>query len=181
MKKVLLAVSLISLIASSALASGGKIAYVDTQKVFEKTNLGKKYQGTIREYFESRKKLVDEQKLEIQKMQDEYIRQKQGKLISEKALEDKKESIGREMNELDKRMNEFNTEIEKKRDGLLDDFGQKMTAVIKSIAKKEKISIVLSRAISIQSAGTALVIYGDDDLDLTDAVIADLNKKEDAK
>jgi Skp family chaperone for outer membrane proteins len=114
-------------------------------------------------------------------MQEEYIKQKQGKMISEKALEEKKENIGREMNELDKRMSEFNAEIEKKRDGLLDDFGQKMTAVIKNIAKKEKISMVLSKSISIQASGTALVIYADEDLDLTDAVIADMDKNEKIK
>lgn len=181
MKKFLLTVSVLCLIATNALAASGKIAYVDTQKVFEKTNLGKKYKGIITEYFESRKKLVDEQKQEIQKMQEEYVRQKQGKLISEKALDAKKESIGREMNELDKRMNEFNVEIEKKRDSLLDDFSQKMSAIIKDIAKKEKISLVFSKTISVQAAGTPLVIYGDEDLDLTAAVIADLDKKEDAK
>jgi Skp family chaperone for outer membrane proteins len=55
MKRILLLLIVFSLIATSALASSGKIAYVDTQKVFEKTSLGKKYQDTIREYFGSRK------------------------------------------------------------------------------------------------------------------------------
>lgn len=179
MKKILLMVSVMSLIASSAIAASGKLAYVDIMKVYEKTNLGKKYQGIIREYIDSRQRIVDEQKAEIKKMQDEYLAQKQTGLVKSKDLDAKRESIGREMNELEKRGNEFSQEIEKKRDGLLNDFSQKMTAVIKDIAKKEKYSMVFSKAISAQAA--PLVIYGDDDLDITAAVITDMDKKEDAK
>ncbi len=49
MKKVVMMVAVMGLIAVSALASGGKIAYVDTQTVFDKTKLGKRYQGIVRE------------------------------------------------------------------------------------------------------------------------------------
>ena len=120
------------------MAAGGKIAYVDTQAVFDKTKLGKKYQGTIREYFESRKKIVDMDKEEIQKMQEDYAKQRQAKLLNEKAQKEKEETIGRKMNELEKKMNEFNSEIGKKREELSSEFNQKMMVIIKDIAKKEK-------------------------------------------
>ena len=48
MKKSLLIVIAIFLIAVSAHASSGKIAYFDIQTVFNKTMLGKKYQGIVR-------------------------------------------------------------------------------------------------------------------------------------
>ena len=40
--------------ATSAFAAGDKIAFVDTQTVFDKTKIGKKYQGTLKEYYDSR-------------------------------------------------------------------------------------------------------------------------------
>ena len=61
------AVMLLTLASSAAVAAGGKTAYVDTQAVFDKAKLGKKYQGIVREYYESRKKILDLDAEEIQK------------------------------------------------------------------------------------------------------------------
>ncbi len=181
MKKIVLMVVMLGLIAVNAMAAGGKLAYVDTQAVFDKTKLGKKYQGVIREYFESRKKIVDMDKDEIQKMQEDYAKQRQAKLLNEKAQKEKEETIGRKMNDLEKKMSEFNTEINKKKEELLSDFNQKVTAIIKDLAKKEKASMVFSKNISIQGAETEIIIYADDDLDLTDKVIAGMDKLDEAK
>ena len=59
MKKILVMVAALGLIASSALAASGKIAFVDTQTVFDKTKIAYKYKALVREYFESRKQLTD--------------------------------------------------------------------------------------------------------------------------
>lgn len=181
MRKIVLAVVAMVLIALPAMAAGGKIAYVDTQAVFDKTKLGKKYQNTIRDYFESRKKIVDMEKEEIQKMQEDYAKQRQAKLLNEKAQKEKEETIGRKMNELEKKMNEFNGEIGKKRDELFSDFNQKMVVIIKDIAKKDKVSLVLSKSFSMQTIDTPIVMYADDDLDLTERIIAEIDKREEAK
>jgi outer membrane protein len=181
MKKLVLAAVAMIMIALPAMAAGGKIAYVDTQTVFDKTKLGKKYQNTIREYFESRKKIVDMDKDEIQKMQEDYAKQRQAKLLNEKAQKEKEEAIGRKMNDLEKKMNEFNAEIGKKREELFSDFNQKMMVIIKDLAKKEKASLVLSKSFSMQTIETPIVMYADDDLDLTERIIAEIDKREDAK
>jgi Skp family chaperone for outer membrane proteins len=53
-----------------------------------------------------------------------------------------------------------------------------MIAVLKDIVKKEKISLVLSKNINISRAEVPSVMYADEDLDLTDKVIADMDKRE---
>lgn len=181
MRKIVLAAMVMILIALPAMAAGGKIAYVDTQAVFDKTKLGKKYQGTIREYFESRKKIVDMDKEEIQKLQEDYAKQRQAKLLNEKAQKEKEESIGRKMNDLEKKMSEFNAEIGKKREDLFSDFNQKMMVIIKDFAKKEKMSMVFSKSFSMQTIETPIVMYAEDDLDLTDRIIAEMDKREEVK
>src|SRR5208337_5474333 len=88
MKKTVLLILTMVFFAATAMAAGEKIAFVDTQSVFDKTNLGKKYQGIVREYYDSRKKILDMDADEIQKTQEEYAKQKQGKLLNEKAQKD---------------------------------------------------------------------------------------------
>ncbi len=182
MKKiVVLAVSL-CLIAVSALAGGGKIAYVDTQTVFDKTKLGKRYQGIVREYFESRKKILDMDGDEIQKLQEDYGKQKQAKLLNEKAQKEKEETISRKISDYEKKRSEFQGEISKKNEELANEFNQQMVAVLKELAKREKVSMIMNKTINIMSkAEVPSVLYADDDLDLTDKVVAELDKKEDSK
>ncbi len=179
MKKVVMMVAVMGLIAVSALASGGKIAYVDTQTVFDKTKLGKRYQGIVREYFESRKKILDQYGDEIQQLQEDYNKQKQAKMLNDKAQKEKEEVINRKISDYEKKRAEFQTEISKKNEELSNEFNQQLIAVLKEIARKEKVSVVLNKTINIMSkAEVPSVLYADDDLDLTDKVIAAMDAKE---
>jgi outer membrane protein len=167
---------------ATAMAAGGKIAYVDTQTVFDKAKLGKKYQGIVREYYESRKKILDIDADEIQKLQEDYGKQKQAKLLNEKALKEKEEAIGRKISEFQKKRDEFSTEIGKKNEELSNEFNQQMVVVLKDMAKREKVSLVLNKTINVLSkAEVPSVLYADEDLDLTEKVIAEMDKKEEAK
>ncbi len=182
MKRKTLLVLFMIFIASSAMAAGGKVAFVDSQSVFDKTKLGQKYQGIVREYYESRKKILDEDAADIQKLQEEYAKQKQGKLLNEKAQREKEDSIGRKISEFQKKRDEFSGEISKKNEELSNDFNQHMVAVLKEIAKKEKISLVLNKTINVLSKSEVpSVLYADEDLDLTAKVIEEMDKKEPAK
>ncbi|HSB34528.1 MAG TPA: OmpH family outer membrane protein, partial [Nitrospirota bacterium] len=184
MKKhiALVAVLVLALFATNVMAAGGKMAYIDTQTVFDKTKLGKKYQGVVREYYESRKKILDLDADEIQKLQDEYAKQKQGKLLNEKAQKEKEETLNRKINEFQKKREEFSGEIGKKNEELSNEFNQQMIAIVREIAKKEKVSLVLNKTINILSkAEVPSVLYGDEDLDLTEKVIAEMDKKEEPK
>jgi len=178
MKKMALMCVMLLVVTASAMAAGGKIAYVDTQAVFEKTVLGKKYQGILRDYFESRKKILDMDGAEIQKLREDYDKQKSAKLLNEKAQKDKEETINRKINEIRKKQEEFSAELAKKNEELSGEFNQKMTTVLRNIAKKEKVSIVMSKNINILSkAEVPSVLYADEDMDLTEKVIAELDKQ----
>jgi outer membrane protein len=184
MKKHMLVLTglLLVLFATSAVAAGGKIAFVDTQTVFDKTKQGKKYQGVVREYYESRKKILDLDADEIQKLQDEYAKQKQGKLLNDKAQKEKEDSLSRKINDFQKKREEFSGEISKKNEELSNEFNQQMIVILREIAKKEKVSIVLNKTINVLSkAEVPAVLYGDEDLDLTEKVIAEMDKKEEPK
>jgi outer membrane protein len=182
MKKGVFLFAALFFLATSAMAAGGKIAFVDTQSVFDKSKLGKKYQGVVREYYESRKKILDIDAEEIQKLQEDYSKQKQAKLLNDKAQKEKEETINRKITDFQKKREEFSGEISKKNEELSNEFNQQMVVVLKDIAKKEKVSLVLTKTINVLSkAEVPSVLYADEDLDLTDRVIVDLDKKEDVK
>lgn len=185
MKKTALVISLILAMAvftSTAMAAGGKTAYIDTQVVFDKAKLGKKYQGIVREYYESRKKILDMDADEIQKLQEDYNKQKQAKLLNEKAQKEKEEAVNRKISDFQKKRDEFSNEIGKKNEELSNEFNQHMMAVLKDIAKREKVSLVLNKTINILSkAEVPAILYADEDMDLTEKVIAELDKKEEVK
>jgi len=168
------------LIATTAMAAGGKIAYVDSQAVFDKAKLGKKYQSVVREYYESRKKILDQDADEIQKLQEDF--KKQAKVLSEKAQKEKEETLNRKISEFQKRRDDFSSEIGKKNEELSNDFNQQLIIVLKDIAKRDKFSLVLNKTINILSkAEVPAVLYADEDLDLTEKVIAEMDKKEEIK
>jgi outer membrane protein len=182
MKKIVLSIVALVFIATSAMAAGGKIAFVDSQSVFDKTKLGKKYQGTVREYYESRKKILDMDAEEIRKLEEEYAKQKQGKLLNDKAQKEKEETLNTKINSFQKKRDEFSNEISKKNEELSNDFNQQMVVVLKDLAKKEKVSLVMNKTINILSkAEVPAVLYADEDLDLTDKVVAEMDKKEEPK
>ncbi|MCK9419466.1 MAG: OmpH family outer membrane protein [Nitrospirae bacterium] len=182
MKRIILLCVAMLLISSTAMAAGGKIAYVDTQAVFDRAKLGKKYQGVVREYYESRKKILDLDSEDIQKLQDDYTKQKQAKLLNEKAEKEKEETLNRKISEFQKKRDDFSGEIGKKNEELSSEFNQQLVLVLKDIAKREKYSLVLNKTINILSkAEVPAVLYAEEDLDLTERVVAELDKKEDAK
>lgn len=96
MKKSLLAAVALILIAVNAQASGGKIACFDFQTVYNKTALGKKYQVIARGYYESRKKMLDTDADEIQRLQEENNKQKLEK-PNEPAQKEKEEVLNRKI------------------------------------------------------------------------------------
>ena len=174
---VLLCVTMM-LFSMTAMAAGGKTAVVDTQTVFDKTKLGKKYQGIVREYYESRKKILDLDADEIQKLQDDYNKQKQAKLLNEKAQKEKEETLSRKISEFQKKRDEFSGEIGKKNEELSTEFNQQLMLVLKDVAKREKCSLVMNKTINVLSkAEVPAVLYADEDLDLTEKVVIELDKK----
>ena len=184
MKKILIMIVVLTTMATAALAAG-KVAVVDTQTVFDKTKLGKKYQGIIKEYYESRKKILDMDMDELQKLQEDYTKQKQGKTLNEKAQREIEETLNRKYNDFKKKQSEFSGEINKKQEELFKEFNLELTVAVKDIAKKEKIEMVVNKIIDVApQAGvppTPVVLYADENLDITDRLIVDMDKLDDAK
>ena len=85
---------MMSILARVRFAAGGKIAYVDTQTVFDKTKLGKKYQGSCANTMRAGKRSWTWMRRRSRNCR-RINKQKQAKLLNEKAQKEKEETISR--------------------------------------------------------------------------------------
>lgn len=177
MKKLLLIDAAIFLIAVRAHPSGSKISYVDTQTVFNQTMLGKKYQGIERGYYESRKKILEMNADELQKLQADYNKQRLAKM-NDSGQREKEEPLNRKIAEFKKVRAGFSNEISTKKEELSNEFNERVLAVLKGIAKRENLSLILNRTIRISKVEVQSLTYADEDLDITEKIIAEMDKKE---
>lgn len=180
MKKLIFGAVMVFMAVGSAWAADMKVGYVDTQAVFDKTKLGQKYQDTVREYYNNRKKILDADAEEIDKQSKEFDRQKSA--MSEKARKEKEDAIKKMIEDFNRKRAEFSDEINKKNEELSKEFDQALIAVLKEIAKKEKLAMVLNKSVGVgPKSEVPVVLYADGGLDLTARVIAELDKKSDGK
>lgn len=176
MKKFLFLFLTFSMTATAVHAAAGKTAFIDTQTVFDKTTLGKKYQGVLREYYESRKKILDLDANDIQSLRDDYA--KQAAVLKPEARKEKEEIISKKMSEFEKKREAFNEELSRKNEELSKEFNDRMIVILKVLAKKQKIDLILNKSISLMNKGEIpSVLFGSEDLDLTDRVIAEMDKQ----
>ena len=149
-----------------------KIGVVEPQKVLDGTKSGKKIKDSLADYVKSRQKIIDMEEEDLKKLEEEVV--KQGSVLSAEAKKDKEESFRRKMVEYQRKVSQLNQEVQTKKKEVLDEFNKNLEQVIKGIAEKEKLSLVVEK--SDNGAG-ALVIYYSPSLDLTDRVIKELDSK----
>ncbi len=147
---------------------GGKIGFVDAQKVLDSTKAGKKAKGTMEEYVKSRQKIIDLDEQEIKKIDEELT--KQGSVLSSEAKKSKEEDLQRKIVQYQKRAQELNREIQEKKVEVLTEFNKSLEQVLKKVAEKDGYLMVLDRA----EGGTLL--YANQSLDLTQKVIEEYDK-----
>lgn len=155
-----------------ALAVELKIGVIEPQKVLEGTKSGKKIKDSLQEYVKTRQKLIDMEEEELKKMEEDLV--KQGAVLSAEAKKDKEEKFRQKMVEYQRKVQQLNQEVQVKKKETLDEFNKNLEQVIRGIADKEKITLVVEKGDS--GAGT-LIVYSHPSLDLTDRVIKELDAK----
>jgi outer membrane protein len=148
------------------------IGVVDPDKVLNSTTVGKKVKEALDDYQRTRQKLLDSQASELQTMQDDLV--KQGALLSPTAKQEKEASFRQKADAYQQRLQQFTREYQTKRSEVLGEFAKKLEHVVREIAEKEKIALVVEKG----GAGAgALILYSQPSIDLTDRVIKALNDK----
>jgi len=151
---------------SSWAADKEKIVYVDLQKVFLTSEPGKQAKKALDKEAEEKKAALEEKKKEFQKMKDEL--QKKMNILSEESRNEKLEALENKRQELLQYVQESDMKLAERDRDLTKKITQDIQGILKTIAEKEGYTLILEK-------GSTL--YAPDDMDITDEVIKQYNKK----
>ncbi len=154
---------------STGFASAMKVGFVDAQHVFETSEEGKRVQGKVQEYVQSRQKIIDIEEKELRSLEEDF--KVQAALLSPDAVKMKQEEMQQKFAEYQKKAREMNQEVQDKKIETNRAFFKTLEAAIQEVAKKEGFDFVLDKN---REGGT--VLYSDEASDITDKVIAQLNE-----
>jgi len=149
-----------------------KVGVVEPQKVLDSTKAGKKVTDSLQDYIKARQKVIDMEEEALKKMDEDLA--KQSAVLSPDAKKDKEEKLQRKVMEFRQKAQQLNQEIQVKKKELLEEFNKSLEQVIRGIADREKLTLVVEKG---ESGAGALVIYSHPSLDLTDRVIKELDAK----
>lgn len=156
---------------TTTMAADVKIGVLEPQKVLDGTRNGKKIKDSLQEYVKSRQKIIDLEEEELKRMEEDLVKQKD--VLSADAKKEKEESFRKRMMEYQRKVGALNQEVQTKKKEVLDDFNKNLEQIVRTIADKEKLSLVVEKG---DNGAGALVIYSHPSLDLTDRVIKELDK-----
>jgi outer membrane protein len=170
----LMAVSLLGLVwATSVRAEDLKVAVVEPQKILEGTKSGRQIKDSIEEYVRTRQKLLDSEAEDLRKMEADLA--KQGATLSAPVREQQEAIFRQKVALYQRRVQELEGEIQSKKAELLVGFTKTIEQIVKDIAEKEKIALVMDKG---NNGDDMLVIFNQPSVDLTDRVIRELDSRK---
>ena len=155
----------------TAHAADLKIGVIEPQKGLDGTRNGKKIKDSLQEYVKSRQKIIDLEEEELKKIEEDLV--KQSAVLSADAKKEKEETFRKRMMEYQRKVAQLNQEVQNKKKEVLDEFNKGLEQIVKGIADKEKLSLVVEKG---DNGAGALVVYSHPSLDITDRVIKELDK-----
>jgi outer membrane protein len=158
--------------APAASASSVRIAYIDVQRVLARSSAG----VAAREQLEREKavmqKEMDGKRVELEKLRDEL--EKKGALLTPDARREKQEGFERKRRDAARMMDDYQKELEKKEQMLLQRVLQELSGVIERVGKEKGYYMIVEKR-------GASVLYASADADLTDEIIRAYDQAAPAK
>jgi outer membrane protein len=151
--------------ASAAPAAGAglsRIAYIDVQRVLARSAAGVAAREQLEREKATMQKEMDGKRVELEKLRDEL--EKKGALLTADARRDKQEQFERKRRDAARLADDFQKELEKREQGLLQKVLQDVSGIIERVGKEKGYYMIVEK----RGAG---VIYAATEADLTDEVI----------
>ncbi|SRR5712692_4645743 len=150
-----------------------KIAVIEPQKVLEATKAGRKIKGSLADYVRTRQRLLDSEAEDLKKIEEGLA--KQGAGLSAETRQEKEGAFRQKVVEYQRRVQELEREVQAKKAEMLGEFTKTIEQVVREIAEKEKISLVVEKG---DNGYGALVLFNHPSVDLTGRVIKELDSRK---
>jgi len=148
--------------AAPAAASNGRVAFVDVQRVLARSAAGVAAREQLEREKATMQKEMDGRRQELEKLREEI--EKKGALMTPDARRDKQDQFERKRRDAARMADDFQKELEKKEQGLLQKVLQDVSGVVERVGKQRNFHLVVERR-------GATVLYASPDADLTDEII----------
>jgi outer membrane protein len=149
-------------VAAPATPGAGKIGFVDVQRVLARSAAGVAAREQLERDKATMQKEMDGKRQELDKLRDEL--EKKGPLMTADARREKQDTFERKRRDAARLADDFQKELEKKEQGLLQRVLQDLSGVIERVCKQRGYFLVVERR-------GASVLYAAAEADLTDDVI----------
>lgn len=145
-----------------AAAATNRIAYIDVQRVLARSVAGVAAREQLEREKAGMQKEMDGKRQELEKLRDEL--EKRGPLMTADARREKQETFERRRRDAARLADDFQKELEKKEQALLQKVLQEVSGVIERIGKERGYYLIVEKR-------GAVVLYASAEADLTEEVI----------
>jgi outer membrane protein len=164
----------IALLAVSGCAAGevkveGKIGVVDSARILNETNHGKKAKDTLTVFSKNRQALIEMDEKELRRMEEDFGRQ--ASVLSPTAKREREEQFRRRVAEYQQKAGDMNREVQEKQKDVLDGFREKVGLIVGKVSKRLGLQVVIDKG----KGGPTL--YNEEGIDITGQVIDEFNRE----
>ncbi len=153
-------------------ASSVRIAYIDVQRVLARSSAGVAAREQLEREKGGMQKEMDGKRQELEKLRDEL--EKKGPLMTADARREKQETFERKRRDAARMMDDYQKELEKKEQLLLQRVLQDLSGVIDRVGKERGCYLIVEKR-------GASVLYASNEADLTDEIIRAYDQQPGAK
>ena len=169
-----MSVAIISLLALSGCAGGGgkidvKIGVINSQRLLNETNAGKKAKENLAAFSKNRQALMELEERDLRRMEEDFV--KQSSVLSPAAKRDREEQFRRRMQEYQQKAAELNREVQEKQKDVLEGFRDKIEMVVAKVSKRLGLQVVVDKS----KGGPT--IYHEEGMDISGSVIEEFNRE----
>ncbi len=162
-----IALALGALLAPVAQAQNGRTAFVDLRKAMFNSKEGRAAQEQFAKFEEAKIGELRPRREELRSLEEDY--EKQRFVLSPEALQDRRLDIVKKRRDLERDLREAEDELQIRQVQLLQPIQKRIAEVVKTVGEQHGYTMILDK--SAQG-----LIYFQEQLDVTDEVIAELNK-----
>ena len=149
-----------------------KMGVIDPQAVLERSVAGKRALNGLKEYAQTRQKLLASDEEELKNLEKQIKEQETA--MTEAARKEKQGQFRAKLGDYQKKGQEFQQELATKQKELVDDYMKKIQAATKAVAEKGGYSLVVDKG---SDTTLKIVIFNRDTIDLTSQVVKEFDRQ----
>ncbi len=169
---IVLAIAVLFTVSTSAKAADTKIAYASLQKALNEGIAGTKAKETLKEEAKKLEDALNVKQEELKKLKDEIEKKKN--VWNKETREAKEKEFDAKKQDFQKQYVKYGEELNKKKQETEQKIIDELRGIVEELAKKKGLTFVFEKSIGG-------LLYAPEDLDITDEVIKEHNKRTKAK